>query len=184
MDTELQEWLQPFTEGSTGGSSSVTDVSPADVEIPPPALPPSAHPHAKPASNKAGGKHNLFTHFVEDPNCEVCRRRKVTRAPCRRTRDDKLPKELAYPPLCTKRKATSGNNLKKNLQKKKKEVRGPSLDLEFRRDLWSVITYLYGIMLLKELNSLPNDDFPIPMLHGCSETNKNKHWCTSRGHHR
>ena len=49
------------------GSSSSTDVSPADVERPPPALPPSAHPPAKPTSNNAGGKHHLVTHFPERP---------------------------------------------------------------------------------------------------------------------
>ena len=38
---------------------SSTDVSPADVRIPPPALPPSAHP-ARLTSHKSGGKHNLL----------------------------------------------------------------------------------------------------------------------------
>ena len=82
--TDLPEWLQPFTEGLTRGSSSSTDVSPDDVDIPPPALPLSAHPPAKPTSNRARRKHHLFIHFPKDPNCEVCRRTKVTRAPCRK----------------------------------------------------------------------------------------------------
>ena len=30
------------------------------------------------------GKHNVHTHFTEDRNCEICRRTKITRAPCRR----------------------------------------------------------------------------------------------------
>ena len=27
------------------------------------------------------GKHNVHTHFPEDPNCEICKRTKITRAP-------------------------------------------------------------------------------------------------------
>ena len=30
------------------------------------------------------GKHSVKTHFPEDRNCEICRRTKITRAPCRR----------------------------------------------------------------------------------------------------
>ena len=44
METDLPEWLQPFTEGSS------TDVSPPDVDIPPPAFLPSANAPAKPIS--------------------------------------------------------------------------------------------------------------------------------------
>ena len=62
--TEILEWLQPFTEGLTRGSSSSTDVSPVD---------PAAHPPAKLISNRAGRKHILFILFSTDPYCEVCR---------------------------------------------------------------------------------------------------------------
>ena len=30
------------------------------------------------------GKHNVFSHFPKDRNCEICKRTKITRAPCRR----------------------------------------------------------------------------------------------------
>ena len=30
------------------------------------------------------GKHNVHTHFPKDRNCEICKRTKITRAPCRR----------------------------------------------------------------------------------------------------
>ena len=30
------------------------------------------------------GKHSVCTHFLEDQNCEICQRTKITRAPCRR----------------------------------------------------------------------------------------------------
>ena len=89
VETDLPEWLQPFTEGLTGGSSSSTDVSPADVEIPPQAIAPPAHLPAKSTSNRASGKHRLSTHFPKDPNCEVCRRTIVTTAQCRRNPDDR-----------------------------------------------------------------------------------------------
>ena len=94
VETELPEWLQPFTEGVRRGSSSSTDVSPADVAIPPPALSPSTHPPAKPSSKRAREEHNLFTHFPTDPNGEVCRRTKVTRAPCRRIPVDRAHRIL------------------------------------------------------------------------------------------
>ena len=45
---------------------------------------------AKPTSNKSGGKHSLFTHLAKDPNCEVCRRTKVTSALCRRCPDGRV----------------------------------------------------------------------------------------------
>ena len=30
------------------------------------------------------GKHSVYTHFTKDRNCEICKRTKITRAPCRR----------------------------------------------------------------------------------------------------
>ena len=30
------------------------------------------------------GKHSVYTHFLEDRNCEICKRTNITRAPCRR----------------------------------------------------------------------------------------------------
>ena len=50
------------------------------------AIPASAHPPAKPTSNRAGGKHSLFPHFPKDLNYELCRRTKDTRAPCRQNK--------------------------------------------------------------------------------------------------
>ena len=89
VETESPEWLPPLTEGLTRSVSSSTDISPADVEIPPPAFLLFLHLRAKPTSNKACDKHNLFTHVPKGPNCEVCNRTKVTRAPCRSNSDDR-----------------------------------------------------------------------------------------------
>ena len=83
VETEMQKWLPPFTEGLTGEIVKFDRRSPhLDVEIPPPALPLSAHRPVNPTSNRAGRKHNLFNDFAKDQNCEVCRRTRVTRAPC------------------------------------------------------------------------------------------------------
>ena len=41
----------------------------------------SPAPRPEPLPSKAlTGKHCLFTHFPKDPNCEICKRTKVTRA--------------------------------------------------------------------------------------------------------
>ena len=37
----------------------------------------------RPNRSKPTGRHNVLTHFLKDPNCEVCMLTKTTRAPCR-----------------------------------------------------------------------------------------------------
>ena len=44
---------------------------------------------AKPTSQNSEGQHELFAHFTQEPNCEVCRRPKPTRAPRTRILDDR-----------------------------------------------------------------------------------------------
>ena len=38
------------------------------------------------------GKHSVYTHFPKDRNCEICKRTKITRAPCRRRKEEKKKK--------------------------------------------------------------------------------------------
>ena len=38
------------------------------------------------------GKHNVHTHFPKDQNCEICKRTKITRAPCRRRKGEAVPR--------------------------------------------------------------------------------------------
>ena len=38
------------------------------------------------------GKHSVYTHFPEDRNCEICKRTKITRAPCRRRNGGAVPR--------------------------------------------------------------------------------------------
>ena len=72
VETLFTEWLQPLTEGLTGESSSPTDVSPADLHMPLPALLLSSHPLAKPVSNKEKGTHTQVMHsFSETPELEA-----------------------------------------------------------------------------------------------------------------
>ena len=76
-DPEIPEWLQEFRENleddeipSQGGSHASSSHE-ASLE-----------PTTKRREDL--GKHNVHTHFPEDRNCEICKRTKITRAPCRR----------------------------------------------------------------------------------------------------
>ena len=37
-------------------------------------------------------KHSVFSHFPADRNCEICKRTKITRAPCRRRNGEAVPR--------------------------------------------------------------------------------------------
>ena len=47
------------------------------------------------------GKHSVETHFPEDRNCEICKRTKITRAPCRRRNGEAVPRALNFGDLIT-----------------------------------------------------------------------------------
>ena len=47
------------------------------------------------------GKHNVFTHFPKDRNCEVCKRTKVKRAPCRVRASNHIPRAENFGDLIT-----------------------------------------------------------------------------------
>ena len=47
------------------------------------------------------GKHNVHTHFPEDRNCEICKRTKITRAPCRRRNGEAVPRAANFGGLIT-----------------------------------------------------------------------------------
>ena len=46
-------------------------------------------------------KHNIFTHFQKDRNCEVCMRTKITKAPCRRRTGEAVPRAEKFGDLIT-----------------------------------------------------------------------------------
>ena len=47
------------------------------------------------------GKHNVHTHFPKDRNCEICKRTKITRAPCRRRKGEAVPRAENFGDLIT-----------------------------------------------------------------------------------
>ena len=82
--SEIPEWLQEFRENLV------------DDEIPE-----QGDSHAS-SSHEASlepiymrredlGKHSVHIHFPEDRNCEICKRTKITRAPCRRRNGGAVP---------------------------------------------------------------------------------------------
>ena len=55
-------------------------------------------------------KHNVYTHFPKDRNCEICKRTKITRAPCRRRNGEAVPRAEKFGDLITAdHKALSDN---------------------------------------------------------------------------
>ena len=47
------------------------------------------------------GKHSTFAHFPKDRHCEVCKRTKITRAPCRRRTGNPVPRAEKFVDLIT-----------------------------------------------------------------------------------
>ena len=54
-----------------------------------------------PARRADWGKHSVYIHFPEDRNCEICRRTKITRAPCRRRIGGAVPRAENFGYLIT-----------------------------------------------------------------------------------
>ena len=93
-DSEIPEWLQEFREtlvddeiplqgGSHASSSHAVSLEPTTkrrVDL---------------------GKHNVHTRFPKDRNCEICKRTKITRAPCRRRNGEAVPRAVNFGDLIT-----------------------------------------------------------------------------------
>ena len=47
------------------------------------------------------GKHSVYTHFPKDRNCEICKRTRITRAPCRRRNGGTVPRAENFGDLIT-----------------------------------------------------------------------------------
>ena len=76
-DPEIPEWLQEFRENLVDDEIPLQGGSHAS----------SSHEASLEPTTKRRedlGKHNVHTHFPKDRNCEICKRTKITRAPCRR----------------------------------------------------------------------------------------------------
>ena len=93
-DSEIPEWLQEFRETLVGdeipwqGGSHASSSHETSVE-----------PTTKRRENL--GKHSVYTHFPKDRNCEICKRTKITRAPCRRRNGEAVPRAANFGDLIT-----------------------------------------------------------------------------------
>ena len=83
--SDIPEWLQEFKENLVDdevperGGSHASSSHEASLE-----------PTFKRREDL--GKHSVCTHFPKDRNCEICKRTKITRAPCRRRNGDAVPR--------------------------------------------------------------------------------------------
>ena len=104
-DSEIPEWLQEFREilvddeiqlqgGSHASSSHETSI--------------------EPTTNRREdlGKHSVYTHFPKDRNCEICKRTKITRAPCRRRNGEAVPRAVNFGDLITADQKVLSDNCK------------------------------------------------------------------------
>ena len=86
LDSEIPEWLQEFRENLVDDEIPLHGASHAS----------SSHEASlEPITKRREdlGKHNVYTHFPKDRNCEICKRTKITRAPCRRRNGEAVPRE-------------------------------------------------------------------------------------------
>ena len=47
------------------------------------------------------GKHRIYTHFPKDQNCNICKKNKITRAPCRKRTGAAIPRAEKFGDLIT-----------------------------------------------------------------------------------
>ena len=93
-DPEIREWLQEFRENLVDDEIPLQGGSHAS----------SSHEASLEPTTKRRedlGKHNVHTHFPEDRNCEICKRTKITRAPCRRRTGEAVPRAHNFGYLIT-----------------------------------------------------------------------------------
>ena len=93
-DSEIPEWLQEFRENLV------------DDEIPLQGGSHASSSHEVSLEPTAGrredlGKHSFYIHFPKDRNCEICKRTKITRAPCRRRNGEAVPRGENFGDLIT-----------------------------------------------------------------------------------
>ena len=92
--SEIPEWLQEFRENLVDDEIPVQGDSHAS----------SSHEASLEPTFKRRedlGKHSIYTHFPKDRNCEICKRTKITRAPCRRRNGGAVPRAEKFGDLIT-----------------------------------------------------------------------------------
>ena len=88
-DSEIPEWLQEFRENLVDDEIPLQGGSHAS----------SSHEVFLEPTTRIRedlGKHNVHTHFPKDRNCEICKRTKITRAPCRRRNCEAVPRAANF----------------------------------------------------------------------------------------
>ena len=93
-DPEIPGWLQEFRENLVDDEIPLQGGSHAS----------SSHEASLEPTTKRRedlGKHNVHTHFPKDRNCEICKRTKITRAPCRRRNGEAVPRAVNFGDLIT-----------------------------------------------------------------------------------
>ena len=93
-DSEIPEWLQEFKENLVDDEIPLQGGSHAS----------SSHEVSSEPTTKRRedlGKHSVYTHFPKDRNCEICKRTKITRAPCRRRNGEAVPRAANFGDLIT-----------------------------------------------------------------------------------
>ena len=93
-DPEIPEWQQEFRENLVGDEIPLQGGSHAS----------SSHEASLERTTKRRedlGKHNVHTHFPKDRTCEICKRTKITRAPCRRRNGEAVPRAANFGDLIT-----------------------------------------------------------------------------------
>ena len=88
-DSEIPEWLQEFRENLVDDEIPLQGGSHAS----------SSHEASLEPTTKRRedlGKHNVHTHSPKDRNCEICKRTKITRVPCRRRKGEAVPRAVNF----------------------------------------------------------------------------------------
>ena len=99
---ELPGWLQEDSENLVDARTSTEpwrnpeqrsqDTSKSSHELP-------MEPRAK--VEPGPGKHSVYTHFPKDPDCDVCLKKKITKASCRRRAGTVVPRAEHFGDLIT-----------------------------------------------------------------------------------
>ena len=92
--SDIPEWLQEFRENLVDDRVPERRDSHATSSHEP-SLEPT------PARSADLGNHSVHTHFRKDRNCEICKRTKITRAPCRRRKGEAVPRAANFGDLIT-----------------------------------------------------------------------------------
>ena len=92
--SEIPEWLQEFRENlvDDGVSARRDSHASSSHEV-------SLEPTFKRREDL--GKHSVYTHVPKDRKCEICKRTKITRAPCRRRNGEAAPRAENFGDLIT-----------------------------------------------------------------------------------